>query len=159
VKAWVRGTKQSDGSFVAQKVALKMAGFTGKVTAVNGSTFIVNADGLDKTVLTGANTSFPAGVPTVGHTVVGFAAKLGDGSYFAFEMKIKNDEPISFTGIIVGHNPGEFTILVDVGGVVKAVCYEFAAVEGILSVGATVFVEVDHIDAGTYFAGKVKVMS
>ncbi len=159
VKVWIRGTKQGDGSVVASKVGFKLADFTGKVVGVNGGTFTVQVDGYPKTVLTNGNTSFPLGVPVVDQTVVVHAAKMGDGSYFAIEMKIKMDAPISFTGVILEHNAAEFTIKVDVSGTQKIVCFETATVQGTLAVGATVYVEVDHVESGTYFAGLVKVMS
>ena len=158
VKVWVLGTKQADGSFIGHKVALKTAEFHGQVKGISGGTFIVNADGQDKTVHTNGATSFPAGIPVVGNTVAVFAYRMGDGSYLATDMTVKT-EPVSFTGIIVAHNPAEFTIKVDVSGTHKIVCYEFAEIHGTLAVGVTVYVEVDHEEAGTYFAGLVKVMS
>jgi hypothetical protein len=157
-KVLVLATKQPDGSFVAHKITVKMIEFVGQVTAVNGGTFTVNADGQNKTVLTNGGTSFPNGVPVVGNVVHVFAYKMGDGSYLAKEMTVKT-EVESFTGVIVHHDPGTKTIKVDVGGSVKVVCYESAVVEGTLAVGVTVLVEVDHVEGATYFAGLVKVMS
>jgi hypothetical protein len=157
VKAYVYGTKQGDGSFIGHKVMLKTAEFEGQVKGISGGTFIVNADGHDKTVHTNGATSFPAGMPVVGNTVAVFAYRMGDGSYLATDMTVKN-EPEAFTGVIVQHNPGEFTIKVDVSGTHKIVCYEFSEIHGTLAVGVTVYVEVDHIEGGTYFAGLVKVM-
>ena len=158
VKVWVLGTKQADGSFIGHKVSLKTAEFLGEVTAVSGGTFTVNADGQGKTVQTNGQTAFPNGMPVAGNIVAVDAFKMGDGTYMAKTMTVKTDAT-SFTGVIVQHMPGEFTIKVDVAGTLKIVCYEFAVVEGTLAVGVTVLVEVDHIDAGTYYAGLVKVMS
>jgi hypothetical protein len=158
VKAWVYGARQGDGSVIAHKISLKTGEFGGTVTAVSGSTFKVNADGHEKTVHTNGGTAFPNGVPVVGDHVAVFAYKMGDGTYVAKKIEIKNDS-LTFTGIIVEHMPAEFTLKVKVDGVVKIVCYEFGEVQGVLVVGATVYVEVDHIEAGTYFAGLVKVMS
>jgi cell division septation protein DedD len=158
VKVWVLGTKLDDGSFVGHRITVKAIEFIGQVTAVNGGTFTVNADGQSKTVTTNGETEFPNGVPVVGNLVAVYAFKMGDGSYLAKTMTVKTDV-MSFTGVIVQHLPGEFTIKVDVSGTLKVVCYEFAEVQGTLAVGATVLVEVDHVDAGTYFAGLVKVMS
>jgi len=157
VKVWVLGTKQADGSFIGHKITVKTIEFMGQVTGIDGGTFHVNADGYDKVVHTNGETSFTNGVPVVGDTVGVYAYKMGDGSYLAKTMVVK-DVVMTFTGVIVEHMPAEFTIKVNVGGVVKLVCYEFAQVQGTLAVGATVYVEVDHVDAGTYFAGLVKVM-
>jgi hypothetical protein len=158
VKVWVLGTKQADGSFVGHRVTVKTIEFIGQVTAVDGSTFIVNADGFAKTVRTNGETSFPNGVPVVGNLVAVYAYKMGDGTYVAKTMTVKT-EATSFTGVIVQHMPGEFTIKVDVAGTLKIVCYEFAEVQGTLVVGATVYVVVDHTEGDTFFAGLVKVMS
>jgi len=157
VKVWVLGTKQADGSFIGHKITVKTIEFMGQVTAVDGSTFIVNADGYNKTVQTNGETSFPNGVPVVGDTVGVYAYKMGDGSYLAKTMVVKA-VVTTFTGVIVEHMPGEFTIKVDVGGTIKVVCYEFGQVQGTLAVGAKVYVEVDHEEAGTFFAGLVKVI-
>lgn len=61
----------------------------------------------------------------------------------------------------MGECGAAFTIWVQVGDVVKAVCYEGANVLGTLGVGATVEVKVDHFDGTTHFtapAGYVKVL-
>ena len=157
VKVWVLGTKQADGSFIGHRVTLKAIEFLGHVTAVSGTTFEVNADGQAKSVRTNGETEFPNGVPVVGNLVAVYAYKMGDGAYLATTMTVKT-EATSFTGVIVQHMPGEFTIKVDVSGTLKIVSYQFSEVQGALVVGATVYVVVDHTEGDTFFAGLVKVM-
>jgi hypothetical protein len=127
------------------------------VTAVSGTTFEVNADGQAKSVRTDGETEFPNGVPVVGNLVAVYAYRMGDGAYLAKTMTVKT-EATSFTGVIVQHMPGEFTIKVDVSGTLKIVSYQFSEVQGALVVGATVYVVVDHTEGDTFFAGLVKVM-
>jgi hypothetical protein len=158
VKVLVHGTKQGDGSWIGHKITVKTAEFHGVVIANNNGTFILNVDGHEKTVLTSNTTSYPNGVPVGGDTVAVYAYRMGDGSYLAIEMKIKPPAPMVFSGVIVEHLAAEKTIKVDVGGVIKVVCYEFADVFGTLAVGATVKVEVDHVEGDTYFARWVKVL-
>jgi hypothetical protein len=158
VKVLVFGTKQGDGSWIGHKITVKTAEFHGVVIANNNGTFILNVDGHEKAVLTSNTTSYPNGVPVTGNTVAVRAYRMGDGSYLAIEMKVKPPAPMTFMGVVVDHNPGEFTIKVDVGGAVKVVCYEFADVFGTIAVGATVKVEVDHVESETYFARWVKVL-
>ena len=172
VKVYVAGYKNDDGSVSAVKVMLKATEFSGKVTAISGSDIIVFADG-DKTVHTNEHTAFPAGQPKVNDFVYVRAWKLGDGTFLATEVKVKSvaaPSP-SFSGVIVGYFPEQFTICVKVAGHsgaqdgpcigfgsdVKTVCYEFAAVEGELAVGKTVDVYKDHLEGNTYFAYKVVV--
>ena len=157
VKVWVLATKNADGSWTAQKITVKMTEFMGTVTGIEGGTFFVNSNGSNMTVHTDAHTTSPNGVPVVGDTVGVGAYKLGDGTYLAKTIIIK-EIPITFTGVIIEHDPAGFKITVDVGGVHKLVCYEFADVIGTLAVGATVYVQVDHIEGDWFFAGLVKVV-
>jgi len=170
VKVYVAGYKNDDGSVNAVKVMLKGIEFTGKVTAINGSDLIVLADG-DKTVHTNEHTTFPAGLPKVNDFVYVRAWRLGDGTFLATEVKVKPAPSPTFSGVIVGYFPEQFTICVKVAGHsgaqdgpcigfgsdVKTVCYEFAVVEGELAVGKTVDVYKDHLEGNTYFAYKVVV--
>ena len=157
VKVWVLATKNADGSWTAQKITVKMTEFMGTVTGIEGDTFFVNSNGSNMAVHTDAQTTFPNGVPVVGDTVGVGAFKMGDGSYLAKTIIIKVI-PISFTGVIIEHDPVGFKIIVDVGGVHKLVCYQFADVIGTLAVGATVMVQVEHIEGDWFFAGLVKVV-
>jgi hypothetical protein len=158
VKVLVYGTKQADGTWIGHKITVKTAEFSGVVLANNGGTFTLNVDGHEKIVLTSNTTAYPNGVPVTGDTVAVYAYRMGDGSYIAISMTIKPPAPVTFTGVIVEHMPGEFTIKVDASGALKVVCYEFADVYGTLAVGATVKVEVDHLEGDTFFARFVKVL-
>ena len=169
-KVYVAGYKNDDGSVNAVKVMLKGIEFMGKVTAINGSDINVFADG-DKTVHTNEHTSFPAGLPKVDDFVYVRAWKLGDGTFLATEVKVKPAPAPTFSGVIVGYFPEQFTICVQVaahsgaqdgpcigfGSDVKTTCYEFGDVIGELAVGKTVDVYKDHLEGNTYFAYKVVV--
>lgn len=172
VKVFVAGYKNADGSVSAIKIMLKGMEFSGKVTAISGSDIIVFADG-DKVVHTNEHTSFPAGQPKVDDFVYVRAWRLGDGTFLATEVKVKTVSAPSptFSGVIVGYFPEQFTICVKVAGHsgaqdgpcigfgsdVKTVCYEFANVIGELAVGKTVDIYKDHLEGNTYFAYKVVV--
>lgn len=171
VKVGVVGYKNADGSYTAVKVVVKVMEFTGIVKAIEGSDLTVFSGGSNLTVHTDAHTNFPYGHPVVNDEVLVRAWKLGDGSFLATDVKVKVATP-TFSGVIVGHFPGEFTICVQVSGYtgapvgpctefgtgVKTVCYEFAEVIGELAVGKTVDIYKDHVDPdGTYFAYKVVV--
>ena len=170
MKVYVAGYKNDDGSVNAVKVMLKGIEFSGKVTAINGSDINVLADG-DKTVHTNEHTTFPAGQPKVDDFVYVRAWKLGDGTFLATEVKVKPVPAPTFSGLIVGYFPEQFTICVKVAGHsgaqdgpciglgsdVKTVRYEFADVIGELAVEKSVDVYKDHLEGNTYFAYKVVV--
>jgi len=157
-KVWVLGTKNADGSYNAQRITVKLFEFCGTLQAHDGTWFVVSVDGFEKSVNSNEQTAFPNGMPEPGDLVCVTAYKMGDGSYLAKTISIKPSQPTVFTGVIVAHMPGEFTIHVQVGDFTKVVCYEFADVVGTLEVGATVEVQVDHTDGSTYFASLVKVL-
>jgi hypothetical protein len=131
----------------------------------------VFADGVNKTVHTDGNTQFPAGQPKVNDEVYVWAWEVGDGSFLAMKVKVKTAPTPTFSGMIVGYFPEQYTICVKVAGHsglqdgpcvglgsdVKTVCYEFADVVGELAVGKTVDVYKDHVEGNTYFAYKVVV--
>ena len=170
VKVYVAGYKNDDGSVNAVKVIVKGIEFSGKVTAINGSDLIVLADG-EKTVHTNEHTAFPAGQPKVDDFVYVRAWKLADSTFLATEVKVKPATAPTFSGVIVGYFPEQFTICVQVAGHsgaqdgpciglgsdVKTVRYEFGDVIGELAVGKTVDVYKDHLEGNTYFAYKVVV--
>lgn len=156
VKVWVLGYKNADGSYRALKVTVKTAEFYGTVTAMEGGTLTVFKEGTTFTVRTDANTAYPNGAPYVEAQVFVKAYRMGDGTYLAFEVTVKD---WVFSGVITSHTPEQFTIQVDVGGQVREVCYEFADVIGTLEVGKTVEVHVDHVEGATHFAKLVKVLN
>ncbi|HEU4759501.1 MAG TPA: DUF5666 domain-containing protein, partial [Dehalococcoidia bacterium] len=90
VKVWVLGYKQSDGTWLAQKVTVKTIEFLGTVQSFVEGTLLVLSDGATKTVRTDANTSYPAGAPAVGATVDVKAYKMGDGTFLAYEVYVKS---------------------------------------------------------------------
>ena len=170
VKVGVLGYKNADGSYDAVKVIVKVMEFSGVVKAINGSDLTVFSSGVNQTVHTDGHTNFPTGHPVVNDEVFVRAWKLGDGTFLATDVKV-TPPAATFSGVIVGHFPGEFTICVEVAGYtgspvgpctefgagVKTVCYEFAEVIGELAVGKTVDVYKDHVTEGTYFAYKIVV--
>ncbi len=156
VKVIVTVTKNPDGSYTASKVIVKTAEFSGTVASVGAGSMNVNAWDSVLTVKWNAETAWQGPDPYVGAQVWVAAFKMGDGTFLATKIVVKSP---AFTGTVTAHMPGEFTINVLVGSVTKVVCYEFADVIGTLAVGKTVYVEVDHTEAGTYFAGLVKVLN
>lgn len=152
VKVWVTAQPEGDGSYVAQRIAVKTAELYGTVTAISGGTYTVSGDGT-YTVTTNGHTQF-VGTPVVGSTVSVSAYKMGDGTFLATKIVVKEGV---FNGNVTFHDPAAFTIHVQVGAESRVVCYEFADVIGELAVGAQVQVYVDHVEGSTYFASLVKV--
>ena len=153
VKVWIKAYKNADGSYQALSVTVKTAEIYGTVTAISGSTYTVTADGGSLTVATNGNTVF-VGTPVVGSLVTAAVYKMGDGTFLAYKVIVKEGV---FSGLITQMGPAANTIYVNVGGDVKEVCTEFADIIGTLAVGATVEVHVDHTEGSTYFASLVKV--
>lgn len=153
VKVWIKGYKNTDGSYKALQVTVKTAEIYGTVTAKSGSTLTVAADGGSYTVKTNAGTVY-VGTPVVGSVVTVYAYKMGDGTFLAYKIVVKEGV---FSGVITQIGPAANTVYVNVGGTVKEVCTEFADIIGTLVVGATVEVHVDHTEGSTYFASLVKV--
>src|SRR3990170_4211365 len=153
VKVWVTAYKKADGSYQALHVTVKTAEIYGAVTAKIGSTYTVTKDGAASTVTTNGGTVF-VGTPSIGSVVTVYAYKMGDGTFLAYKIIVKEGV---FSGAITQLGPAANTIYVNVGGNVKEGCTEFADIIGTLVVGATVEVHVDHTEGSTYFAALVKV--
>ena len=153
VKVWVTAYKKADGSYQALHVTVKTAEIYGAVTAKDGSTYTVTKDGGSFTVTTNGGTVL-VGTPAVGSVVMVSAYKMGDGTFLAYKIIVKEGV---FSGVITSLALEVNTIWVNVGGSPREVCVEFADIIGTLVVGATVEVHVDHTEGSTYFAALVKV--
>jgi len=153
VKVWVTAYKKADGSYQALHVTVKTTEIYGAVTAKSSSTYTVSAEGTNFTVTKNSATVF-VGAPAVGSVVTVHAYKMGDGTFLAYKIIVKEGV---FSGVITQMGPAANTIYVNVGGSVREVCVEFADIIGTLVVGATVEVHVDHMEGSIYFAALVKV--
>jgi len=153
VKVWVTAYKMADGSYQATKVTVKTADIYGAVTAKSGSTYTVTNEGTSFTVSSNGGTVF-VGTPAVGSVVTVNAYKMGDGTFLAYKITVKEGV---FSGQITELALDINTVWVNVGGSPREVCVEFADIIGTLSVGATVEVHVGHTEGSTYFASLVKV--
>ena len=156
VKVIIAAVKNADGTYSAKYITVKMAEFSGPIAWLEGAAMGVSAWDTTLTVKWNGATAWQGPDPHVGGQVSVFAYKMGDGTFLAKQIVVK---PESFQGTVVSHSPGEFTIQVQVEAQVREVCYEFADVIGTLAVGKLVLVEVDHVDASTYFASLVKVLN
>lgn len=160
VKVTVKAYKKSDGSYQALSIVVKTTEFSGKVSAINGSTYTVTNESNTYSVKTNGETDF-VGNPVIGAGVTVKAYKLGDGTYLAYKI-IAEAPPVqsTFTGTLKKINAAGDTIWVELESTeVRTVCIEFSDVVGTLTVGVTVKVYVDHVEGGTYFASLVKVIS
>jgi hypothetical protein len=155
VKVIVNAHKKADGSYQAVKITVKTTEFSGAVTAKSGSTYTVSWEGSSYTVNSNGQTQVVGDPAEVGSVVTVSAYKMGDGSYLAYKIVVKDGV---FSGVITEINLEIDTIWVNVGGEVREVCIEFADVVGTLEVGATVEVFLDHTEGSTYFASLVKVI-
>ena len=153
VKVWITAFKKADGSYQATKVTVKTADIYGAVTAMSGTTYTVTKEGTNFTVTKNSSTVF-VGTPSVGSVVSIGAYKMGDGTFLAYKIVVKEGV---FSGVITQMGPAANTMYVNAGGNVKEVCTETADIIGTLVVGATVEVHVDHTEGSTYFASLVKV--
>ena len=156
VKVWVLAYKNADGTYVALKVTVKTVEFYGSVKAMEGGVLTVVKDVATYTVRTDSSTAYPNGAPFVEAQLFVKSYRMGDGTYLAYEVTVKD---WVFSGVITSHLPEQFTIQVDLGSQVREVSYQFADVFGILEVGKTVEVHVDHLTGPTYFAKLVKVLN
>jgi hypothetical protein len=160
VKVIVKGTKNADGSFTASYIHVKTAEFSGTIAWVSGSSMGVNAWDTTLTVHWNGQTVFEGPAPQAGKQASVWAYKMGDGSFLAKKVVVKTQSAGDyFQGTVISHNPGEFTIQVQVEAQVREVCYEFGDVVGTLAVGKLVKVYVDHVEGPTYFASLVKVLN
>jgi len=153
VKVWITAFKMADGSYQAVNVTVKTADIYGAVTAKSGSTYTVTKEGTNFTVTKNSSTVF-VGTVSVGSVVTVGAYKMGDGTFLAYKIVVKEGV---FSGVITSMDMAVDTIWVDVGGTVREVCTESADIIGTLVVGATVEVYVGSVSGSTYFGSLVKV--
>jgi cell division septation protein DedD len=153
VKVWVKAYKKADGSYQAIWIKVKTTSLYKTVTAITDTTYTLTKDdcdiGCDYTVATDGATEF-IGQPFEGAVVYAEVYMMGDGTYLAYTMTVKQ-----FTGLIT--NVVGDTISVDVESNVVEVCIVSALIIpiGTLEVGDKVEVSVKGFDGSAYIAKEV----